>query len=543
MGCQVNTPIVRLDVVVVDDVCRFACHVFQFLSRTIGFGIGQVPDDGCGDHPPFKRGEALETPAGDFAVWWVDAGALDWDDQLISVLSLVRGRTARFLVDVRSPLRSRGSRRYDVEKAVTILLGERRDQDIIPVSSYRSDNLQVNINGRIWEQLICAKSWKVLQRISAQRNASKPGLAGTHILITGAGFELEGRLGGCRSMGIPPTPDVLTEGWNRFFKKKPCVFEQGEGFPIPTELVDTSGGNWMALRAASRAWDLDAYWNEALKLVLETAGRAKDEPEPRSDKSFASQKEYRAREAFRQSFLRYDWGHLGQALDAASLPWTAWLSTNYTGFADRALAVEERESAGRAKDRRNPWRIISTSHEAAHLTRRLLHGPVFSEEGKEGRNQHANRFLFKLHGHIEHLPTMAMAGQDKEIYSTLSLPVDSLHEVYSAAGLYLEHSLEWQDCPVFWHVVGHGMKDRLLESLLLRVTERASARKHHFFFVRPDAWKAEYEYRIRFARRASWPVIAIPCRADQYLARLRSYGMADVHWEDVRWWSRLLLGD
>lgn len=505
-----STP--QLEVVVIDDVSRFACHVFQYLAETIGFGIGQIPDDGGKVSPPFRSGEPLAIPAGHARVWWVNAGRLDWPDRLADVISRVRGLKARFLVDVRGPLRPH-LYEYEGKKVVELLLGAGRESDeILYVSSYRTIAED--------ERPIRAKTWQVLQEIAGEIVSHEPVLDGLHILVTGAGFERASRLGGCQGLGMPSTAEILAESWARSWDG-PCTYEDGQGFPIPGQLLEA--GDTRGLRHAASTGDLDAYWNEALKIILEGIPRDPGNGDPREQKAAASRQEYKAREDFRHSLLRYDWGQLNQALDAASLPWVAWLSTNYTGFADRALALHERDGEGPGR-----WSIVSTSHEAVHLSRQLLHG-----------NLPGGKLLFKLHGHIEHLLTMAVAGQDKEIYSTLSLPVDSLHEVYSAAELYLERRLNRPESDdVFWHVVGHRMKDALLENLLLRVCANTPGLRHHFLFVRPDV--AAEEHRERFSGPSVQSALSVRTDAQIYLARLRREGMPADSWADLPAWAELM---
>jgi hypothetical protein len=153
--------------------------------------------------------------------------------------------------------------------------------------------------------------------------------------------------------------------------------------------------------------------------------------------------------------------------------------------------------------------------------------------------------LFKLHGHVEHLLTMAIAGQDKELYSTLSLPVDSLHEVYTAAELYLERRLEGQDgTPVLWHVVGHGLRDALLVDILVRVCKGSPHREHWFLFANPAAIKDHKENLHRFASLGLPEDRFLPVRlaASQYLARLRRSGVKESGFRNLQAWAERLVG-
>ena len=94
--------------------------------------------------------------------------------------------------------------------------------------------------------------------------------------------------------------------------------------------------------------------------------------------------------------------------------------------------------------------------------------------------------MFKLHGDIAHLTTMAIAGYDKEYWSPLSLPIDSPHEVYTASFFYLKDRIDRHLAHgggnVFWHIVGHGLEDRLLRKNLSHLSE-ASPDKHCFIVV------------------------------------------------------------
>jgi hypothetical protein len=514
-----------MEVVVLDDISRFAGHVWQYLASGLGFGIGNMADDGnargAANEPlKFVETRPLPIPSGAAQVRWINAGLEQWDEKLEVILDDIAGRPACFLIDVRGPIHV-GQARYDWEKAIRKVKARAWSDEvqIFLVSSYRTGFLRSGGESI----LIHTKTSGTIEQIARKLRTRDGKLEGLHVLVTGAGFELKSDLGGAHGLGMPFTQDLLRNGWERcgyggsFDKSK---------YPIPSRLtVGQKRKDLKPLRAAAAKPDLDAYWDEALNLVLASACLGCGKPESREQKIAASLEEHKVREAFRQAFLNHDWGYLNQALDAASLDWVAWLSTNYTGFADRALMLMQRY--GKTSKH---WSIVSTSNESIQLIRNILHGDK------------QEPVLFKLHGHIEHLLTMAVAGQDKELYSTLSLPVDTLHEVYTAAELFLKRRLE-SGRRVVWHVVGHGLGDALLVDLMRRVC-RSHLRDHRFLFVGPDMTPAvERERRDLFSALglAESRFVGVPLCADEYLARLRRFGLSAKDCKDLGAWRDRLV--
>jgi hypothetical protein len=522
-----------LEIVILDDMSRFAGHVWQYLSRSIEFGIGRMADDGKGDQSEerqltFKELKPLSTPSGEARIRWINAGSRSWRRNLLDTLRELSNRPVCYFIDVRGPI-SAGRTRYDWREAVRIVRGKTQaGAEILLVSSYLTGTRLLESQEEKEEFVIQPKTWRTLEKIAQSMRVPPKRIEGLHILVSGAGFELAEDLGGGHGLGMPPTYEILKKGWIG------CGYGDKFdeiGYPIPQRLVkDWLDSDLSALRKAAMIPDLDAYWNEALKLVLESARRKSKKTEPRDQKIAASEEEYRVREAFRQAFLNYDWGYLSQSLDAAALGWMSWISTNYTGFADRALALEERYNRSD-----NPWSIVSTSNEAIQLIRNILH------ERKQ------EPVLFKLHGHVEHLLTMAVAGQDKELYSTLSLPVDSLHQVYTAAELYLKRRLgvmgyPSKGSPVVWHIVGHGLKDALLVDVMKRVCRDSANYDYKFLFVRPGVPKNGDPDR-RLFDNLGLPAdnfIGISLRANQYLARLRRLGLSTIDCADLGTWRESL---
>lgn len=506
-----------LQVVVLDDICRFACHLWQYLSEGVSFGIGNLPYDdgilGSGD-----GSSSLPTPGGEAEVHWINVDRPQWRDALCAVWERRRGQPCCLLIDVRGSNRSAGWN-YSPETvmdALKLAPGER--PEILLVSSYYTGERDLPTLGL---RPIFPKTWKVLEEVAKRISRRGPKAAGPpaasfgprHILVTGAGFELAQAEGGAQGLGMLWTEDLLRKTWTRLGDYS----LYGDRYPVPhfpAALEERFKARVRNLEQAAGEPDLDSYWNEALALVLEQeAERRRDEP-PRTRKLAASQKEYRVREEFRQALLDHDWGHLNQALDAAEIPWLAWLSTNYTGFADRALALAEN-----ARALKRGWRIVSTSNEAVHVARQVLHGTGSAASGAA-----AAPILFKLHGHGEHLLTMAIAGEDKEVYSSLSLPVDSLHEVYASAKIFLKKALSERPGTTFWHIVGHSLADVLLKDLVTEVIagQPASPSPPVVFFVGPGAEAQAPESFGSLQRGENYHPIALKAR--QYLARLKRAG-------------------
>ena len=117
-------------VVVVDDVVRFALHVWRYLSRNLGFGIGGIEAQEGQYFREDGLPAALWTADRTGAVWWVSA-----DSGWRSGLEAIRGqmseaRPTLFLLDVKprheaSP--PSGATPYDADE-VAECLASGRDQ-------------------------------------------------------------------------------------------------------------------------------------------------------------------------------------------------------------------------------------------------------------------------------------------------------------------------------------------------------------------------------------------------------------------------------
>ena len=520
----------RNHVVVIDDHCRFAHFVWRALAHEIGFGTGEIRKDDAearrfwngavpfeaadpsGDPTPRPTGSEPDEISGfprplstldqRISVWWVPADQR-WQERLHRVLdridalvpaSNVLASDCWFLIDVRGAqgdvfapeVRYQpGVEPYNVREVLETLEGRILDFDVKErarvVSSYTSRPI-------VWGELaesqqfarVDAKSPELLMRLRADLEKNPPARAtdsptsvddsGTvaHILITGAGFEI--RAGG-RELGLPLTSDLLWSMGEPFHREgqesdvdsaralELYRLNNGSGFP---GLRGDNIKKKKRFELVAEGGDLDEYWTALLELeVLDliTDQHESDAEDRIGLKLTASRREYELREAFRRAVLRYDWGHLNQSIDAASLPCVAWLTTNYTRFSERAInLVEESSRRGRAPARPS-WRVIATSAKAELLNRELFyHDPSLDPN---------NRLLFKLHGDIAHLETMALAGHDKDHYSPLSVPIDNLHKIYGSAERYLIKELAGRRFSrVHWHVVGHALRDVMLLKLI-----------------------------------------------------------------------------
>lgn len=520
-----------LQIVVIDDIRRFALYVWRYLSRCVGFGTGGIGYDEKAPCPFWKDGpRPLATPAHDAEVWWIQSAGrgenaeITWKDQLDAVLARIQtARRRYFLVDVRWP-----GGEAELQHVLAILetkgvcVGNDSETEVLLVSSYytaprpfRGRPLPVYSKSPETLELLCAR---LRHRHERPRNS-----AAIHLLVTGAGFEFKDPVHEFLQLGTRFTATILEEvlascGLLVGTKPPECRYSCPEKYLLAAEAGD--------LREAAREGNLDAYWDELLMLEIQ-ALRGKGEKRPdyrrrRLDKVLASRREHAMREAFRQQFLADDWGFLNPALDAVDIPGLrAWITTNYTRFADRAIDLKAAHARRAGQDNEQTrWRIVSTSSEAERLLQELLHF------GKKPTKSDDGRFLFKLHGDLAHLLTMAIAGHDKEISSPLSLPISSLHPIYTAAEQYLIHLLRDVKGSVFWHVVGHGLQDELLVQLICSVCQQTRPKRHSFIVVDlfPAGPSGVLRQALDLGDAALRPLLL---RADQYLARLKNEGTPD----------------
>ncbi len=532
---------VRFHVIVVDDNPRFALHVWRYLGCPIGFGTGKVADirETTEPQPPLLTTDQLT------AVWWVPAADNVWRDALSNVLQNDKVKTGYCLVivDVRGRSQhstgdaSQSSDRYRLKKACQyleeFLRGDKRE--LLIVSSYgsrpeQSQQLQpvlpksreTLLRIRAWLEELDKSSQDVMESAPyarSEKNRVEDGDA-VHILVTGAGFEIRTEVNSIArnttQFGLPNTDTLLKKMGYPFidyWEMKECE----DGFPIPAFLADFRPRH-KALESFAINRRLDDYWD----YILSEASRGthasvmKGGEDREQLKIEIATLEYRMREAFRSIIKSYDWGYLNQSLDAAKLNWSTWLTTNYTGFADRSIELENPNANGQRGQGR--WQTIASSSEAQYVLMRELH------QGK--RNQTVPvRYLFKLHGDAAQLRSMAIAGHDKEFSSPLSFAVDTLNYVYLAAERHLSQLLSSnKDARVVWHLVGHALKDRMLQKLIQRVCLLGPARRLTFIIVNPSIAgpKEELIGLLRKAKKTGASIRNLTMSAENYLARIIS---------------------
>ncbi len=466
-------------VVVIDDKVQVALFVWRELGRVPGFGSAEVDAKEAVEIFGANAKEMLEeertpkmlrTPGEELAVWWVIADRSS-AQRLAAVLDRIPADDpVYFLVDVRGPIGGSKpeDRHYRWEEMVAQIRASRKaayPRHIRLISSYEHGVQIFKSDGDENPFPIRDKSPSTLRDLRKEilgpletPHPLELAAGEIHVLVTGAGFELKERPERQR-IGTLKTWQLLERWATECFGVDGWLYVAWEadgspkGYPVPKEWV----GRLDLVKAATEA-NLDRYWS----LLLEAERTASP-----SDLGQA-QHEYKLRKLFRQEFVRDDWGYLRQALAAAGLPWDAWLSTNYTKFADRAVErVRRMEGAGRID-----WRTIEVSEEAARLSLEILHRQQDSVPTHEPT-------LFKLHGDLGHVLTMAIAGEDKTFLSRLH----SFAPLYLAAQACLEVRAR-QATQVTWHIVGHGLRDQLLVQVIERVF-RSSQGKHRFVVVDP----------------------------------------------------------
>lgn len=523
----------RWEVLIIDDSARFALHVWRFLTSNLGFGIGEVGVDGfcrksSGKQAWISNAQPLLSEDGCLRLWWISADeqAKDYLERIFSdfeeqsrfyALVDVHGKPGYSATHVRRWLEQKGRGNCSIRlvSAYHTMHHLSSQGDPMPVLPKSRDTLRL-----ITHDLV-----KRPEKLFSPSEAR-------HILVTGAGFEIRSERGG---LGMPMTADVFKE-MSPYLKEMTnltlATSEETSASPFLTP-VD---GIWEKLALRKRLADfaakggLDAYWDFFLK---EECQGLLDEIEVLSAenrdkvKSGVLWRERCLREAFRQSLLHHDWGFMNQSLNAAQLPLHAWLTTNYTQFADRAISIYSK-----APSNLGGWRIIATAAEARTLIR----------ERASTLNQKI-RYLFKLHGDISHLETMAIAGHDKDTFSPLSMPIEDLYQVYAAAETFLRESLRDKPGMIVWHIVGHGLQDRRLCELLTNVWRYTTEAEHVFVVVNRsptepcDVLKEALRKQGRPVKRAP---VECTLEAAKYMSRLflmlsESHGTIEGSQDFLQW--------
>lgn len=509
-------------VVVLDDNRRFFLHVWRYLSGLPGFGVGNVSARWLKKDLPDPLdpvdGMPMAVGGGMCFVWWVDAKGGDPLGTLTAVIQRIKDRgtdndvVVSVLIDV-------GDRTYG-GATLTKILSDLADKDlegaIQLVSAYRAGTDPV---GR--RMTILPKTDKLLEDVRGKVWGGTPrgdvpdrGRV-AHVLITGAGFEMGKKESG---LGLPGTPALLSAMYEHLGGNSWGTIEPAEprGFPVILPAgFDASSVTAEELRKAARVGGLDDYFNALVRLVRS------------GDKVDALKKELAIREAFREVLLGYDWGVMQQSIDAAELPWTAWISTNYTGFADRAIRAVAARARTRKKKPAPDWFIVSSAEQA-----QIVHNIQLERNLSNRADLAIPTALFKVHGDIGDVRTMALAGEDKNALSNLGVAVGSLYKIYAAAQQTLEGLVDGKD--VVFHIVGHDMRDGILNGLLRGVRARAAGTT--FVMVNPDPFGGAdggplKRLQAEFPRRSGKgrdKIEAFVVYASDYMARLRA-GWSEVN--------------
>ena len=572
-----SDPIWR-DVVVVDDNMQFVLHVWRFLGRVVGFRVGDVyrkkgeeradgdPSPGDDLTMPIRPAEALKTAYGRYRIWWVDA-ADRWEDPLDRVAAAVRpgdrspgSKAPVALVDVQPRPKSVT---YDCDGVCRALARrgfEPGDADtesrILVVSAYDRET-PGGRDGRVWPKspLLLAHLRQLFEgrptRESPTDRRKSPAADDVqHILVTGAGFEVRDSP---FEPGLRPTAHLiaamsetlrqLEDSTTLTFPRFEPVEPEQERFPLLSPMPSESPSALARLEDHARNRDLDRYMDAILEHLPDLPEKAPVDDTRWRDRA----REHAFREAFRQCVVADDWGQLGHALSAARPNWVAWLTTNYTGFADRAVNLlldHGREPVDDA-ERAPVWRIAGSASQADVLLHEELDARHSGGAAGNGRQPFGSRLLVKLHGDVADLHSMAIAGHDKAALSPLRVPVDALHKLYTAAEQFLCRHPKLAEGELVWHVVGHGLWDRLLTDLIgsvCRYLDRPGIRTR---FVVVDREPAGPGGRLRDALDAKKVMhpeerqMLVKGKAARYLAHLDDAGLPSDPSALPGWWADL----
>lgn len=558
-----------VDIIVLDDIRRFALHLRRYFDGPVTMGIGSMG----------TKNETRELlPTGDprIQIWWVPAKGNNWKSQLIKIISEIKPESKIYiLIDILGT--KNGEDHYNYKKVLSFLKNESRKVEYWIITSYERDAKDPSPKNKIDD--IRPKSpttfrelrnlvnkylnheptnnFEILldepQKEAKDESTEIPqeirfGAADMNILVTGAGFEYKAMPE--MEFGVAWTAQIIEKMFNI---EAPTTFNDGKrdfnlniylksqkqknSVKSMFRLPDLDNNVSLSLYLAAESKDLDRYFDSLFQREYDHAIRENISANTGSNKAKiqAYRKTQSLRNDFRQAMLRDDWGIQKQSLDAVALPWTVWLTTNYTRFADRAIQLRQRHDQIRklVNDERLPpdWRIISTATEASILMRELF---FISEDSYSEPSQEKEKLLFKLHGDISHLHTMAISGQDKELFSTTGLPLANLSLIYQAAERYLISEVNaGQDTSpsaptrLHWHIVGHGMKDQLLCETIYRVSRQLRGWQENCFFtfVKPEAQESRDEFFAYLGNRdiGSWKKNTgrVSKSAFEYLSLLR----------------------
>ncbi len=505
----------RVHVVVIDDSRRFALHVWRILTDAISIGIGDqsnqysndgIISDSISAAPWLRNNQAISSPNGRIFVWWIpaDSRVKNGMEKIKSEIEKIEPNNKKerheeacnysrcklyFIIDKQGNCDDYIAQSV-VENGQAIFCNF-SNIEFIPVSAYHTSDVliikkeqkqkntdQAHQTSDKLEITFRTKSCDVIHGIKEkiEKELSPPGNLifpdGFNVLVTGAGFEIADKHGG---FGLDPTSSImnrLSELSILDYRIKFLIEKEAERtrFPLNVHIEKTDGTKCPDIELGEYPNNLDEWWSKLLSSIKNSIQTlCKEEKNQILYHSFLIEKALR--NEFRNKILAFDWGFMRESLFAADMPFNTWISTNYTGFANRAVHSHHNDKRNEGR-----WEIISTTAEAKNLVHQLTHQP-------DQRKSHLVKALFKVHGDISHLDSMAIAGLDKEIQSSLFIKPD-LSSLYSASQNYLMDCLEQTDKKsVIWHIVGHGLNDRLLVRTIEKVSEIALLRDKSIYFI------------------------------------------------------------
>lgn len=517
-------------VLVIDDSERFAVHVWRCISGYPGFGhegIFRSGDESDADQHLFYAC----VDDGCTVVWWIRAGSTDEVQKaFVEFINKTQGETVELILLDR--VGRTGKKPYswhDVHKYMTKYVSS---QNVHVVSAYRTGMEDPEGKGEslMTTPKLQSKLVMLLKKYTdapflegIEERCSGGGRGDLHVLVTGAGFEIGSTRDG---LGQPSTWFALESMWKRL-SSEGLIREPIKYFEDGWPLVEFGVEGEEKFEVYAKSGDLDEYFS----WIFHTLRKRIDVQSP-TELAQARNLELNIRRSFRSALLQNDWGQLYQCGIAARLPWLAWISTNYTGFADRAIeALPPREGIRR-------WEIIGGAEEARRLYDQMLDEIYNRPEGRE--ESAVPRLLFKVHGDIGDVRTMALAKDDKRADSFLLAPVQSLYSLYGAAQQFLMtmlaigesgESVDARRRRVVFHIVGHNLFDRNLLGLLVQTNRylRARGSKAWFVIVNPDIFDPRGSWQTGVLTRLyeglkkeleSEQVLVVPSTAREYMSRL-----------------------
>lgn len=316
-------------VVMFEDVSRFAIHFFRFMGSPQRLFAGSLSNQTPNIWLEYKVDSMIlkymTTEDGVQTLWWIEASSHVSHDLIDALLEIINDCCAYFILDIH------GKGGYNPIEIREILIQRRSNyQDTtFFISSYNSgfQNESTPIFPKT-PQTYRYISSKVKKSINIKTTVPS---SHSHFLITGAGFEMYSSK---EDFGMPSTSEIL-KSMDDPFSKDDFIIDDNYRFPLWTNYKTD-----YTHKSCAETGDLDGYWDD---ILLKSKDRFFDPKiqEPREiQKQKAFEAEIQLRQAFRKVFLKLDYGYMNQSILAAALPWKAWITTNYTRFADRAVQLD-----------------------------------------------------------------------------------------------------------------------------------------------------------------------------------------------------------